>query len=167
MTSVFSDITQPTNGVTICQWNWDFGDGTNSNSQNPSHDYINAGNYQVCLDVIDSRGCTWYQDKMYFAPALNFAPSSKIDNSGLKQAIQDSFFSLSPNPAEDVVNIEVIEDTQELFNCMVTDINGRVMYSEKLSKKAIIPTFEWVSGVYFVRLQSNTKISVKQLIINR
>lgn len=110
---------------------------------------------------------TWFQDKMYFAPDFNFAPSSLIDNSDSEQAKQENLFSLSPNPAEDVVNIEVIEDTQEMFNCMVTDINGRVMYSGKLSNKAIIPTFEWVSGVYFVRLQSNTKISVKQLIINR
>ncbi len=43
--------------VGTTSWQWDFGDGNTSNSQNPSHIYSNAGNYVVCLTTIDSLGC--------------------------------------------------------------------------------------------------------------
>jgi PKD repeat protein len=32
-------------------WNWNFGDGTNSTQQNPTHTYSEAGNYTVSLTV--------------------------------------------------------------------------------------------------------------------
>ena len=35
-------------------WSWDFGDGTNSNQQNPNHLYQNAGRYNVTLTVSNS-----------------------------------------------------------------------------------------------------------------
>lgn len=35
----------------IITWNWDFGDGTTSGLQNPSHQYQTEGQYNVCLTV--------------------------------------------------------------------------------------------------------------------
>jgi hypothetical protein len=37
-------------------WYWDFGDGTSSSLQNPSHTYAAAGTYTVCLTVIRKSG---------------------------------------------------------------------------------------------------------------
>lgn len=37
-------------------WAWDFGDGTTSNQQNPTHVYSNAGNYTVTLTVTNASG---------------------------------------------------------------------------------------------------------------
>lgn len=45
-----------TNGAT--QWNWSFGDGSNSNSQNPAHTYPGSGTYTVMLNVTNATGCT-------------------------------------------------------------------------------------------------------------
>ena len=40
-------------------FSWSFGDGNTSNSQNPTHTYNIAGNYVVCLTIIDSiAGCS-------------------------------------------------------------------------------------------------------------
>ena len=36
---------------------WDFGDGTESNEDNPSHTYETTGSYNVSLTVVDSYGC--------------------------------------------------------------------------------------------------------------
>ncbi len=36
----------------INEWIWDFGDSITSNLQNPSHTFIEAGIYNVCLTVI-------------------------------------------------------------------------------------------------------------------
>ena len=42
------------------QWNWDFGDGSTSNLQNPSHIYAATGIYQVSLHVINNAsGCDY------------------------------------------------------------------------------------------------------------
>ncbi|MFN4285005.1 MAG: PKD domain-containing protein [Lacibacter sp.] len=39
-------------------WLWNFGDGTTSTLQNPSHTYTNLGNYNVTLIVTNNAGCT-------------------------------------------------------------------------------------------------------------
>lgn len=49
----FTDLTP---GATT--WQWDFGDGNTSASQNPSHQYNNFGNYSVTLTATTSAGCT-------------------------------------------------------------------------------------------------------------
>ncbi|MEM7040233.1 MAG: PKD domain-containing protein, partial [Bacteroidota bacterium] len=42
----------------IQTWQWDFGDGTGSTLQNPSHVYTQAGSYDVQLIVTNDDGCT-------------------------------------------------------------------------------------------------------------
>jgi hypothetical protein len=46
----------PNDPITI--WNWNFGDGTSSNLQNPSHNYTSQSDYPVTLTIITSGGCT-------------------------------------------------------------------------------------------------------------
>ena len=48
----FSDMS--TGGVT--SWNWDFGDGTSSDEQNPNHSFPSAGTYTVCLQIMGACG---------------------------------------------------------------------------------------------------------------
>ena len=38
-------------------WKWDFGDGNNSTSQNPSHKYSSPGTYTIKLTTTNSYGC--------------------------------------------------------------------------------------------------------------
>lgn len=49
----FEDLTE---GNTIL-WNWDFGDGSTSNDQNPTHQFQEKGTYTVNLSTIDDKGC--------------------------------------------------------------------------------------------------------------
>lgn len=41
----------------MASWQWDFGDGNGSTVQNPSHQYIFPGNYQVSLITTTTSGC--------------------------------------------------------------------------------------------------------------
>tara|TARA_B100001142_G_scaffold312723_1_gene348427 strand:+ start:21878 stop:27196 length:5319 start_codon:yes stop_codon:yes gene_type:complete len=50
---VFTDVTINNPDV----WLWDFGDGTTSTNQNPSHTYINAGVYDITLTTSLSGQC--------------------------------------------------------------------------------------------------------------
>ncbi|MBK8135454.1 MAG: PKD domain-containing protein [Chloroflexi bacterium] len=43
-------------GEAITAWTWDFGDGTSSTEQNPSHDYAAGGTYRVRLVVENAGG---------------------------------------------------------------------------------------------------------------
>jgi gliding motility-associated-like protein len=52
----FTDLSNPGSG-TITSWLWDFGDGTTSTLQNPSHIYNSARNFNVTLQVRNSSGC--------------------------------------------------------------------------------------------------------------
>jgi gliding motility-associated-like protein len=52
----FTDLSNTPLG-SITNWDWDFGDGTTSIQQNPSHTYNNAGFYTVTLAITSSTGC--------------------------------------------------------------------------------------------------------------
>ncbi len=43
----------PASGREIISWDWDFGDGSSSTLQNPSHTYTNEGTYTVSLTISD------------------------------------------------------------------------------------------------------------------
>lgn len=49
----------------ITGWQWDFGDGNNSTSQNPTHTYANDGNFTVQLTVTSDQNCTNTQSINY------------------------------------------------------------------------------------------------------
>jgi gliding motility-associated-like protein len=53
----FTDNSGIQNDV-IQSWNWDFGDGTSSTSQNPVKVYLNSNTYNVKLTVTSLNGCT-------------------------------------------------------------------------------------------------------------
>jgi gliding motility-associated-like protein len=56
--TTFTDISTVANGNVINGWSWNFGDGGTDITQNPSHTYINPGNYNVTLTVTTTNGCT-------------------------------------------------------------------------------------------------------------
>jgi len=65
------------NNTTSClqyvqSWFWDFGDGTSSTQQSPSHTYANPGSYTVKLCLIDANGqqhCIQQQVTVHPSPA--------------------------------------------------------------------------------------------------
>jgi gliding motility-associated-like protein len=54
-TTEFTDLSTDNN---IISWSWDFGDGNNSNQQNPTNQYVQPGVYFVTLEVVDIFGCS-------------------------------------------------------------------------------------------------------------
>lgn len=42
----------------VTSWHWDFGDGDTSNIQNPTHQFVAVGNYQVKLSIVVDGTCT-------------------------------------------------------------------------------------------------------------
>lgn len=68
-----------TNFGNIVSWNWDFGDGSTSTLQNPSHQYLAPGTYTVTLTVTTAAGCTDTRPRIlhiYPLPILSFTVSN-------------------------------------------------------------------------------------------
>ncbi|MEA3376524.1 MAG: S8 family serine peptidase [Chloroflexota bacterium] len=57
LTAYFTDQSTDSDG-SIVSWAWDFGDGSTSTEQNPSHTYAADGTYPVTLTVTDDDGAT-------------------------------------------------------------------------------------------------------------
>jgi len=53
----FEDLTLVVGAMSISSWLWDFGDGTFSTLQNPSHIYETEGEYEISLVVVAESGC--------------------------------------------------------------------------------------------------------------
>lgn len=76
----FNDISSP-GGGSISSWLWDFGDGDTSSLQNPSHTYNNTGNYNVSLQVRNSRGCIQSITRLNYIKLTNGVNADFIINS--------------------------------------------------------------------------------------
>ena len=74
-TMQFTDISTANVG-TVHSWLWDFGDGTTSTSQSPSHTYLSAGTYTASLTITDVSGCTnTYSHAVVIAPPITLVPT--------------------------------------------------------------------------------------------
>jgi PKD repeat protein len=69
----FNDTSTDSDG-SIVNWTWDFGDGYISYSQHPIHQYNIAGNYTVCLTVLDD-----YDAVNILCKSLSVNPSGTIN----------------------------------------------------------------------------------------
>ncbi|MCC6384856.1 MAG: gliding motility-associated C-terminal domain-containing protein [Bacteroidia bacterium] len=53
----FTSVSQNSGSGFSAQWNWNFGDNTTSNIQNPPHTYPGPGTYSVTLTTVSDSGC--------------------------------------------------------------------------------------------------------------
>ncbi len=49
--------TQVDNLTTIASWNWNFGDNQTGTQQNPTHTYVQTGNYTASVSAMSDKGC--------------------------------------------------------------------------------------------------------------
>lgn len=82
----FNDASVAANDI-INSWQWNFGDGNTSNTQNPNNTYTSTGNYTVALEVTTANGCigtTQKQLSVFENPEFNFTatPACFGENNG-------------------------------------------------------------------------------------
>jgi gliding motility-associated-like protein len=71
------DVNFTCNNSGINSWNWNFGNGITSTSENPDVTYITPGNYNVSLSITDTNNCTNFFSKPQYIkivlPVANFS----------------------------------------------------------------------------------------------
>ena len=93
----FVDQSTVSNG-SVNGWNWDFGDGSNSTSQNPTHGYSAAGDYDVQLIVTSDLGCV---DSITKVQTVMVAPVAQIGPVDACSGLDITFSNLSDPNASD------------------------------------------------------------------
>jgi PKD repeat protein len=78
-TFYFQDLSTPVGEIT--SWYWDFGDGYDSDQQNPSHFYEMTGNYTVTLEINTTQGCTQITSRplVFYIPVADFTFTSNCE----------------------------------------------------------------------------------------
>ncbi len=130
---------------------WDFGDGTTSNSQNPTHFYDAQGQYIVSLKAIkDSCGSDIYTDTI------------NIQEVGIESIKKDDI-KITPNPAHD--NFRILK-SQSVQRLEMIDIRGNIVLKKDLKEAdEIIPIQNLKSGIYFLNIQTKQHQHIYQTLI--
>jgi OOP family OmpA-OmpF porin len=125
---------------TIKGYAWDFGDGSTSSEQNPSHVYRSAGTYGVTLRVTDDDGLTGSTTgQIQVASARAAAPPESARRIVLR-GINFAFDSARIEPEFEPVLDVAVEELQNNPNISVevsghTDSTGTDEYNQGLSER--------------------------------
>jgi len=136
-------------------WSWDFGDGGNSTSQNPSHTYTAVGTFVIELTATFSNTCIdEYADSVVV-----------INTSGIERYSDGPAIEIWPNPATDFIHVSSAVSISgiEIFNSF-----GQLIYSGQTNEtRTAINISDLLSGVYFIRISTTQGYSDGRFIITR
>lgn len=154
---VTSNYTLVTNCSGNIQWYWD---GTAvSGSAGTQQIYTLTGNGTYWNTCTDANGCT----------SLN-SDTVVVNSWTIEESDLVFTYSLIPNPATSIVDILFDFSPQHSIEITITDLSGRIIYSEilpegySLSRKSISLS-DFSSGIYLVQLQIANQTHTQKLVI--
>jgi len=127
-------------------YHWDFGDGTTSTDENPSHIYPSGNVYVITLTVYGE------------CDTVTTTQTVAVVASGLTE-IEGGTMKLYPNPASDMLNLafENVPDTKVLLT--VLDAGGKTLEVSRLNiGSGTLHTMDISTlkpGMYFLKIQSD------------
>jgi hypothetical protein len=87
-----------------------------------------------------------------------------LGNSSSINDIVDEHFVLYPNPANDIVYIQNANNMEKII---LSNFAGQVLLEQNtIDKRIELNTSEFETGIYFVTIFSNNKVSTRKLFIN-
>lgn len=151
-TAFFSDST-----VGAVTWIWDFGDGSSSTQQNPSHKYSAQGLYNVKLTVIDGRSCSNTLTK-------RIVVENRI---GLLEWQLSNSWNLFPNPSDGAFVLSKEQGTWDGYHFQVIDAQGRLMAAWAGQQSAELErSLNLAPGVYQIQvMKQGALLDQRRLLI--
>jgi len=127
-------------------------------------------------DLLLSTGTTvWGGGRLYMGgfgadgpkAVLRLNTNDRLVSTSVVSINQPAQFNLFPNPAKDVLNIDLnLEETAQNATITMFDVNGRILhqlnYSNIKQQTLQLNTSELTSGFYFVRIQTEKGVQVKE-----
>jgi hypothetical protein len=113
---------------------------------------------------------TWYDSigTRYINPCEGITvASNRIDNTGNNININNTFLPVMdekqiihvyPNPAKNVININIINSLEKNFKIEIYSYNGELVYLNETIEKhiQIINIENWLSGIYLYKIFNDT-----------
>ena len=156
-------VTDSITGVPPLKYIWSWGDGSaNDTIAYPSHTYSTAGNYNICLTITDSTGCTsTYCDSSYLQKTTNsmiYVEVVQDITTGINENELSNQIKFFPNPVFDNFQIQT---SLPIKNIEITDITGRMVCT---TTNKTIDCRGYAKGVYFVKVQTEKGLKVKKIV---
>lgn len=77
---------------------------------------------------------------------------------------QDGSFKITPNPSKDKLNIRLPKESQNMI-LEVYDVLGKRIYKSTITQlKASVDVSSWKTGVYLVKISSDTDTQTKRFV---
>ncbi|MEO8085317.1 MAG: PKD domain-containing protein [Bacteroidota bacterium] len=158
MQAIFSNTVNCTDNSTgnPVSYAWDFGDGGTSTQQNPTHDYVNTGQYVICLTVTNAAGCS-----------STSCHTINILMVGIDEAGGTASIHVYPNPVNDVLTIRFNETmSQQKWTLKIFDLVGKVVAEKNVDQ---LESVEWnvanlAPGSYLISMQSDDQKIVRRIV---
>ncbi|MCF8430221.1 MAG: T9SS type A sorting domain-containing protein [Bacteroidia bacterium] len=135
---------------------WLFGDLNNSSSllNNASFTYNKGGNYTVKLVAKNINNCTDTSSKQII-----------ITNTAIESLLANSFIKVYPNPANNFITIELLNNNYDGLLSLV-DLTGKQVHKAPLNKSQVIPINDLNNGFYLVKIEIKDKVYYTKFLKN-
>lgn len=101
-TATIAFVDQSLSSSNVSNWNWNFGDGTSSTLQNPTHFYSQPGTYNASLYIIGNDGCS--SDTIQIPIVINPNPSAHFYTVDVCLGATTSFLDQSTITSGNITN---------------------------------------------------------------
>jgi hypothetical protein len=133
---------------------WDFGDGSTSTAENPWHQYAENGSYTVSLTVMNE--C----DTVTFSKTIAITV-------GINEVSFNDAFTMYPNPATDVLYLDLNNVEQTTVQVEVYNLTGQLQMETRLAGAGIrtLDIASLSSGMYMVKVVAGNDVVTQQLVV--
>lgn len=155
--AVYNFNATSTTGSLPLTYLWNFGDGSTSNLQNPTHGYQTAGNYTVTL-IVTSPMC-----------GSDTTQLTLTSLTGIDDMLSISDLSIFPNPANTSFTVSSASLEVNQLQLEMTDVQGKSVYVHNFGRvngfSHDVNVEHLAKGVYIVKLSDGTRNSISKVII--
>lgn len=173
---VYNNSTSTTGTATYF---WDFGDGTSSTLQYPSHTYASSGPYYLCLTITDSSpafgSCTSTHCDSLAAGHASVPITLNVVNvaTGIEETSIATSLENYPNPFSGSTTITYSLSKDATLELNIVDLLGsKVASIENINKPAGNYTATWnadnvSAGMYLLQMKVNDKVSTRKIVVHK
>lgn len=128
---------------------WDFGDGTSSDQSTVQHQFSAPGTYEVKLTVSTPYGCQNTSQQIIH-----------VVNSGTSSTLSDPAVRLYPNPARELVYLNIADGWSDHCKVILRNVLGETVYESQFSTpgtRLALELKDLEAGAYSVEIQDGTR----------
>jgi PKD repeat protein len=135
---------------------WQFGDGNSSTFANPSYNYNQVGNYEVCLTTYEDGNKCGYGCK-----SLDVYPL------GANELGASAAFIAYPNPSDGTISLSIPSKfNEQMTKITVLDLSGRsILQQQFVASSSQQLNINAVAGTYFMQINSGDFTQVIPIVI--